>query len=494
MSDLSRQRPYAVFWWALAAGAFVWEFVRPLLSPPKRIMCAVRAPVAVPERRRTAADVAEYAGVLLVDAGPFLLAGLMVLAVRHGAHTRAAGLALGVLLAPEALFVLEESLRPPAEPTPGCLPEPSPYRPFLVALHWITSPAALVVLAGIAGARTRPDRGSLWRLAAAVAAVLAAVPLLPLVPPLADRLAGPALSAYGTPRYALAGGGFAHVLDLDQGRVEPAELYVGRRVAVVQALAPAGEPGHYYASVVSHGEAWATHYSPRGSTSRLHRLRVNAQGDVELGEPVSGRMRGIVHDLAVSPRGRIAYVRNAHVAGDDKQFTGVLGPRREWQVQGHSLYWLDEHRLALPGEPQVAGLQTALDTRLPPGDRRALGRAVAPRDGWNTHVLPLPDGRTLRASGRSVAIFDGAAPVRTVLTLTCGEVDGMALAPGGRHVLVRGYDASTMPHPMTGETPTPDPAKAPCGVTMYELIRADLDAGSHTVVWRGDSAGGDLAW
>ncbi|MGI5270945.1 hypothetical protein ACQEUU_17450 [Nonomuraea sp. CA-218870] len=493
MSDLSRRRPYAVFWWALAAGAFVWEFVRPLLFPPRTILCPVQGPVPVPEPRRTAADVAEHAGVLLVDAGPFLLAGLMVLAVRHGAHTRAAGLALGVLLAPEALFFLEELLRPPAEPMPGCLPEPSPYRPALVALHWVTSPAALVVLAGIAGARVRPDRGSLWRLAAAVAAVLVAVPLLPLVPALVDRLAGPALSADGAPRYALAGGGLVHVLDLERGRVEPAQLYVGRRVAVVRALVPAGEPGHYYASVVSHGEAWATHYSPRGSTSRLYRLRVDADGAAELGQPVSGRMKGIVHDLAVSPGGRIAYVRSAHVAGDDTWFTGVLGPRREWRVQGHSLHWLDQHRLALPSEPQANG-ETVLDTRLPSADRRALGRAAAPGDEWKAHVLRLPDGRALRASGRSVALFDGATQVRTVLTLACGEVDGMALASGGRHVLVRGYDASTMPHPMTGETPTPDPARAPCGVTMYELIRADLDTGSHTVVWRGDNAGGDLAW
>ncbi|MEV4170687.1 hypothetical protein [Nonomuraea sp. NPDC049709] len=501
------RRAQPVFWWWLAAAYALWELVLPLLDPPRRIVCAGMPTVhRVGPARRAAADVAEVIGDAVYLAGPFLLAAIAVFVARHdGARVplRVAALGFGLLALPEVLVVVEELLAPPAEPPPGCLPEPTPaaFRILSITLSWVVSPLTLVLPAGAAGTRIRPDRGSVVRLVAAAVAVVLLVPAVRVLP---EWLAGPPLADDGTPRYAVLGNGMPETVDLVTGRIADEYLpYLGKRVAQVQAVAATRQPGEYVASVrLARGpDEW----SPRGHVSRLHRLTVDADGKAKLGESLTGRLTGIVDRLAVSREGRVAYARRTE--GRDRQeqsYAGVLGPRREWPAKTYGLYWRDAHTLALPDDLHVTPLtpgsatgpfewwEAGIDVRLPPSDPRSTAaRVPAPReDGAHTLPLPLPDGRTLRVRHGSyeqrsqLLLYEGDRTVATVLTLDCGDIVSLAVEPSGRHVLI-GKDNEN--DQVAGHNP--------CGGRDYELLRVSLAAGfRQEVVWRGDSSVHGLTW
>jgi hypothetical protein len=460
----------------------------------------------VSDARRAAADVAAVIGDVLYSAAPFLLVMIAVFAARqHGARVPlgVAALGLGILALPEALVVVEELLAPPGGPPPGCLPEPPPvlFRILSIALSWIVSPLPLVLLAGMAGAHVRPDRGSVLRLTAAIAVVALLVPAVRILP---EWLAGPPVAGDGTPRYAVLGNGMLETVDLPTGRIAHTYMpYLGRRVAQVQEVAATRQPGEYVVSVrlVSGQEEW----SPRGVVSRLHRLTVDTDGQAKLGEALTGRLTGMVNHVVVSPAGRIAYTRQTE--GRDRQrksYAGVLDPHREWPTKSSGLYWRDAHTLALPDDLGVTPItpgsatgpfewwEAAIDVRLPPSDPRSTkGRVPAPREaGGHTLPHPLPEGRTLRVrhggdeEKSQVLLYEGDRKVATVLTLDCGDVVSLAADPSGRHVLI-GKDNQN--ESVAGYRP--------CGGTSYELLRLSLATGfPHKVVWRGETSVHGLTW
>ncbi|MGN9782570.1 hypothetical protein ACTMTF_14150 [Nonomuraea sp. ZG12] len=501
------KRIQPVFWWWLAASYAVWEIFRPILVPPRRITCFGMPTVhPVSDARRAAADVAEMIGDVLYSAAPFLLVVIAVFATRHhGARVplRVAALGLGILALPEALVIVEELLAPPGGPPPGCLPEPPPalLRILSIALSWVVSPLTLVLLAGAAGTRVRPDRGSVLRLIGAIGVVALLVPAVLILP---GRLAGPPVADDGTPRYAVLGNGMPETVDLLTGRVAHAYLpYLGRRVAQVRAIAATPQPGEYVVSVrLASGQ---DEYSPRGHVSRLHRFTVDADGQAKLGEALSGRLTGMVNHVVVSPEGRIAYTRATEDRDRQaKSYAGVLGPHREWPAKTYGLYWRDAHTLALPDDLGVTPItpgsatgpfewwEAAIDVRLPPSDPRSTkGRVPAPREaGSHTLPLPLPGGRTLRVRHGSyeersqVLLYEGDRKVATVLTLDCGDIVSLAADPFGRHVLI-GKDNEN--ESVAGHNP--------CGGKSYELLRLSLAAGfGHKVVWRGDTSVHGLTW
>ncbi|WP_336204999.1 hypothetical protein [Nonomuraea sp. LPB2021202275-12-8] len=230
---------------------------------------------------------------------------------------------------------------------------------------------------------------------------------------------------------------------------------------------------------------------------------------------MTGKLREAITRITVSPEGRIAYAREVAKGHDTSSFAGVLDPGREWPARTRGLYWRDAHTLGLPedvlhetgardsaGQLTVTTREAVIDVRLPAADPRATSeRVAAPRGlpGYD-RVVPLPDGRTLRALGSEAAkvtVHDGDRPMGAALTLGGGgRIESMALAPGGDHLLVS-----------TSVQVSPPSEESPSGTSTYELVRVDLrpvtgravtgegDLGlPRTVVWRGSEHVGELAW
>ncbi|RBQ15003.1 hypothetical protein DP939_38115 [Spongiactinospora rosea] len=495
------------FWWWVAAAYALWEPVGEMLWPPRWVWCAgSREFHPVGPVREAVAEVAERIGDEVWAAGPFLLIVIAVFVRRHqGVRVPLwiAVLGFGLILLPDVLLAVEELLDPPPSPPPGCLPEPRPLwiRVPSIALSWVLSPLTPALLAGMAGAGVRPDRGALWRLGAATVVVLLLAQAARVVP---AWLAGPPVADDGTPRYAVLANGWPETLDLSTGRtVHDGPLLPGRGRAPLQAVAATGRPGEYVASVEvrSGRDDW----SPRGVISRLHRLTVDAGGRGKLGEALTGRLKGAIDRIVVSPEGRVGYARSTEDRDrQQRSYAGVLGPHREWPAKSYRLYWRDAHTLALPDELGVTSFvpgsptgpyfwwEAAIDVRLPPSDPRSLkGRVLAPQEaGAHTLPLPLPGGRTLRVRGggyqdpSQVLLYEGARKVATVLTLPCGDVISMAADPTGRNVLV-GKDNGN------GR----GAGERPCGGTNFEVLRLGLTPGyPHRTVWRGASSVHDLTW
>ncbi len=509
VSTLGPQRRHPVFWWWLAASYALWEVIWEVLTPPRRVMCA-GPPILNPVGpvRRTVAEVAEAAAGVLYLAGPFLLAMIALFVARRDdarVHLMAAVLGFGLVASPEVLAVAAEVLRPPAEPPPGCLPDPAPFRVLPVVLSWVISPLTMILLAGAAGTRVRPDRGSVLRLVAALGVIVLVVQAVRILP---ERLAEPPVADDGTPRYALLPGGHLETVNLETGRIAHEYMpYLGRGITQIKAVAATREPGEYVVSVTLRRgqDTW----SPRGVVSRVHRLTVDADGQAKLGTALSGKLNGSVDRIVVSPEGRIAYSRRTEDRDHNQTtYVGVLDPDVEWRAAAYGFYWRDAHTLVLPDDIHFTGVtyppkpelvkawEGALDVRLPASDPPAAAVLVgAPRDnGSHTLPHPLPDGRTLRVRQGSyeqpseLLLYDGDRKVATVLTLSCGEIVSMALDRSGRHLLV-------------GKDNENDSAAGnrPCGGKNHELLRVGLTptaAGAfpHRVVWRGDTYVGGFTW
>ncbi len=498
-----------MFWWWLAASYALWEIVWDVLTPPRHVTC-VGPPTLHPVGpvRRTIADVAEVASGELYSAGPFLLAMIALFVARRDSarvHLMAAVAGFGIVALPEVLAVAAEVLRPPVEPPPGCLPDPEPFRVLPVVLAWVISPLTMILLAGAAGTRVRPDRGSVLRLVAALGVIVLVVQAVRILP---ERLAAPPVADDGTPRYALLTAGHLETVDLDTGRIAHEYMpYLGRRVTPINAVAATREPGEYVVSVTLRQgqDSW----SPRGFVSRVHRLTVDADGRAKLGQALSGRLNGSVDRIVLSPEGRIAYSRRTEDRDHEQTtYVGVLDPDVEWRAAAYGFYWRDAHALVLPGDIHFTGVtypprpelvkawEGALDVRMPASDSPSAATLVrAPRDnGSHTLPHPLPDGRTLRVRQGSyeqpseLLLYDGDRKVTTVLTLSCGEIVSMALDRSGRHLLV-GKDNEN----------DSTAGNRPCGGKDYELLRVGLTptaAGAfpHRVVWRGETYVGGFTW
>lgn len=509
VSTLGPRRRHPVFWWWLAASYALWEIIWEVLTPPRRVTCA-GPPILHPVGpvRRTAAEVAEVVAGVLYLAGPFLLMMIALFVARRDnarVHLTAAVLGFGLVALPEALAVAAEVLRPPMEPPPGCLPDPAPFRVLPVVLAWVVSPLTMILFAGAAGTRVRPDRSSVLRLVAALGMIVLVVQAVRILP---ERLAAPPVADDGTPRYALLTGGYLETVNLDTGRTAHGYMpYLGRRMTQIEAVAATREPGEYVVSVTLRQgqDTW----SPRGFVSRIHRLRVDADGQAKLGQALSGRLNGSVDRIVVSPEGRIAYSRRTEDRDHNQtSYVGVLAPDVEWRAAAYGFYWRDAHTLVLPADIHFTGVtyppkpelvkawEGALDVRLPASDPSAAAVLIrAPRDnGSHTLPHPLPDGRTLRVRQGSyeqpseLLLYDGDRKVATVLALSCGEIVSMALDRSGRHLLV-GKDNEN--DSVAGNRP--------CGGKNYELLRVGLTptaAGAfpHRVVWRGGTYVGGFTW
>ncbi|MEV5412621.1 hypothetical protein AB0K60_27780 [Thermopolyspora sp. NPDC052614] len=466
------------FFWSAAVILSLWELlVEPLFTEVVMVACTSAVSLDFP-RPGPGARLANSLGDWLAWLQPVLLALAAVWAIRSSARsgvaaprTRgsggAAGLGRGVSLLPVTLglaaavlpYALTETgdlLTPPMslgwrECLDAQLPTPSFVVPGMI-LTWLLSPAAMVLLAGITGAGNRPRLTDVRNTALAVAVVVAAV-VLP------DVLAGPPYSADGTPRYAVVGWGRSYVIDLESGEAldllpRATQTYVQYDLVVRDV-----EPGRYVAAI---SVPWSDRF-------RLYRLSVNADGQVTLGERLTPTLKGTVNGLAVSPEGRIAYGRLA----DGAEFAGTL--EREWPVNGYHLQWLDARTLLLPDHRGPVNTMATLDV-----DTGAIREVAAPATHEPSHAtLPLPGGRQLRALGwptRTLALYEGTRLIKNILTVDCGHIEALALAPTGRHVMV-GLDreADEMDR-------SPIAGLPPCGGARAQLLRLDLETGTTQVV------------
>ncbi|MGW3346556.1 hypothetical protein ACWDA3_24855 [Nonomuraea rubra] len=492
----------------MAASYALWQIGWEVLAPARRFACA-GSPLSNSARsvRRAAAEAAELVAAVLYLAGPFLLAVIALYVARRGhtrVHVMAVAAGFGLVALPEALAVAGELLGPPAEPSPGCPPDPGPFRALPMALAWVVSALALIMLAG-AGTRGRPGRGEVLRLVAALGVIVLVVQAVRLLP---GRPAAPPVAADGTPRYALLPGLHLETVNLDTGRVAHQYLPEQRgRITQIRAVAATPQPGEYVVSVTL--RQGRDDWSPRGSVSRIHRLTVDADGRAKLGRALSGRLNGDVGRIAVSPGGRVAYSRSTEDRDHNRTaYVGVLGPAAEWQTSPSGFYWRDAHTLVLPDDLHFTGVtyppkpelvkswEGGLDVRRPASNPPAAAVLVrAPRNsGSFTLPHPLPDGRTLRVHPGSyeqpseLVLYDGDRKVATVLSLSCGEILSMAVDRSGRHLLV-GKDNEN------GEAA----GNRPCGGKDHEVLRVGLTPAAggafpHRVVWRGDTYPGGLTW
>ncbi|WP_068922018.1 hypothetical protein [Planobispora rosea] len=458
----------ATFFWSAAVLLSLWElFGEPMFAEVTTVVCTSGAPLEMPPPGPLA-EAAEFLGDRLTLLEPVLLAMAASWAIRSRVRpgvampgralaASPAVLGLAVALLPTALAEAEDRLSPEPplwwrECLEAQLPSPSYAVPRLL-LAWLLSPAAMVVLAGIAGAGIRPRLTDLRNAGtAAVAIVLAA--LLP------GALAGLPDNADGTPRYAVVGGwDMPYVLDLESG--EPVSRLPGatRTYARYDLVVRDTEPGHYVAALTS----------PTGRYFRLYRLTMAPDGRVTVGERLTPTLEGTVNGLAVSSEGRIAYSRMTD--GDD--YVGTL--EREWPASGHGLQWLDARTLALPGHSVPVKTLAALDV----GTGEIRNVAAPAEHEFTRPLLVLPDGRQLRALGwptRTLVLHEGTRLVKKVLALDCGHIESLALAPTGRHLLV-GVDreAEEMDR-------TPLAGLPPCGGAASQLLRLDLESGDARVV------------
>ncbi|MEU8147099.1 hypothetical protein [Nonomuraea sp. NPDC048901] len=463
------------FFWSAAVALSLWKLlVVPLLTETVMVTCGSAGPMDWPQPV-PAAQVAGVLGDWVVWLQPVLLALTACWAIRsrprrgpdasRGSSLLPVTLGLVVALLPAALDEAEDRLSPDLPfAWQECLHAQVPPSSFVAArliLAWLLSPAAMVLLAGIAG--IRPRLTELRAAGLAVAAVVLAA-FLPAV------LIGLPVNADGTPRYALAGVGRPYVLDLESG--EPVSLLpqatptYGQYDLIVRDT----EPGHYVAALTS----------PSGRYSRLYRLSMGDDSRITVGERLTPTLEGMVNGLAVSAEGRIAYGRMT----DKASFAGTL--EREWPVSGYGLQWLDARILVLPGHSVPAGAVATIDV-----GTGAIGEVAAPAEHEYTRpLLPLPGGRQLRALGwptRTLVLHEGTRLVRKVLDLDCGHIQSLALDPTGHNVLV-GVDreAAEMDRSPLAGLP-------PCGGARSQLLRLDLETG-HTQVVPGEQDPFVQAW
>lgn len=475
----------AKFFWAAAVMLSLWELLaEPMFAQVVTIVCGGGLPLDMP-RPGVAAEAAEFLGEWLALLQPALLALAAAWALRPRAQdglrvippvrsqgrgglwavpwvigprgrTGAAWMGLAVALLPTALAEAEDRLSP--EPPfwwRECLEDqltpPSFVVPRLV-LACLLSPAAMVLLAGLAGAGIRPRLTDL-RNAVTAAVVVALAALLPGV------LIGPPHNTDGTPRYAVAGPALPYVLDLETGEPVSRLPRATRTYAQYALVVRDKEPGHYVAALTS----------PSGRYFRLYRLAMEADGRVTVGERLTPTREGTVNGLAVSPEGRIAYGRMT----DGASYVGTL--EREWPAGGYGLQWLDGRTLALPSHGAPGNTLATLDV----GTGAIRGVAAPAGHEPSRPLLVLPGGRQLRVLGwpaRTLVLHEGTRLVRKVLTLDCGHIESLALAPTGRHLLV-GVDreADEMDRSPLAGLP-------PCGGAAAEILRLDLESGETRVV------------
>ncbi|NRQ37309.1 hypothetical protein HII36_36560 [Nonomuraea sp. NN258] len=462
-------RAVKVFW-ASAVALSLWELLaEPLFTEIVRIMCVSGGPLEFPQPN-SAARAAGVLGAVVTPLQPLLLALIGIWAIRslhRAAAVPPAGRARGVSLLPATLGMVAALLPTAlsvavdllmAEPSlmwRECLEDQLPAPSFAVPrqiLAWLLSPAAMVLLAGLAGAGRWPRPADLRDTGLAVAAVVLAA-FLPGV------LLGPPANADGTPRYALVGGYRPYVLDLESGKPVRLLPKASRVYAQYEFVVRDTEPGRYVAALTS----------PTQRYFRLYRLSMGLDGRVTMGERLTPTIKGTISGLAVSPEGRVAYGRLL----DGRRFTGTLD--REWPVSGYGLQWLDDETLALPEHGVAANALATLDV-----GTGTIGQVAAPPEHEFTRpVLPLPGGRMLRALGwptRTLVVHEGTRLVKKVLALDCGHIERLALAPDGRHALV-GVDrqADEMER-------TPLAGLPACGGARTRLLRVDLETGDSQVV------------
>lgn len=466
------------FFWSAAVALSLWELLAvPLFSEVVLVTCSSAAPMEFP-RPGPAARMAWRLADWLAWLQPVLLTLAAAWAIRSLPRTGAAppgssrfgdvarpgrgavwlpvALGLAAALLPHALNAIADWLTPPASLAwRECVAEQLPTPSFLVPrliYAWLLSPAAMVLLAGIAAAGGRPRAAEVRNAALAVAVVVAAV-VLPGV------LAGPPTNADGTPRYAVAGTGRPYVLDVESGEAVDLLPRATRVYLHYDLVVRDVEPGRYVAAISS----------PSGRYFRLYRLSMDADGQVTVGERLTPTIKGMVNGLAVSPEGRIAYGR----LEDGSSYAGTL--EREWPVSGYRLQWLDARTLLLPEHSVPANTVATLDV-----DTGAIREIPAPAEHeFGRTILPLPGGRQLRALGwptRTLVLHEGTRLIRKVLAVDCGHIESLALAPTGRHVLV-GLDreAEEMDRSPLAGLP-------PCGGDPTQVLRVDLETGASQIV------------
>ncbi|TKK89623.1 hypothetical protein FDA94_09580 [Herbidospora galbida] len=369
------------------------------------------------------------------------------------AHLRAARWAFVVALTAVALVSLDLNPVPLDECTMRQFGLTPRSMSLTALLTWAQSPILPLLVAGAVAAQARPG----WSV---VALPLAAVLVIAALPIVKDRAAkiylGPALTADGTHRYALLnsyaepknwsdGTGELYVVDLTTGRISDV-VWPPRSLdsATFTAVTRDREAGHYVTAVLG----------PRGRSSRLHRLTVNADGKAMLRESLTPPLAGIVAGVAVSGTGRVAYGRAVDVNGVRRYFTGAIGPKGERPSEA----------------PDVL-------TRTSP-----------------TEII-LPDGRHLAvhttSPTRTIGVHRGDRKLATILTAG-NRIMSMALDATGTALLV----GMENPQPLLDSSHSPD----------YQIVRVDLRALNENpeaagdlnlprhVVWEGREPPADLAW
>ncbi|GAA0385838.1 hypothetical protein Acor_26760 [Acrocarpospora corrugata] len=442
--------------WSAAVGLSVWELlVEPMFAEVRTVVCSGGVPFDM-ARPSLLAEAAEFLGERLALLQPILLALVALWAVRSRVRIGPAALGLAVAVLPAALAEAGNLLSPEPpfwwrECLEAQLSPPSFAVPRLV-LAWLVSPATMVLLAGIARAGIRPRLTDLRNAGIAVV-VVGLVALLPGV------LSGLPVNADGTPRYVVAGGGIPYVLDLESGEPVSRLPRATRTYAQASVIVRDAEPGHYVAAFSS----------PLGRYFRLYRMTMGADGRITVGERLTPTLEGMANGLAVSAEGRVAYARMT----DTASFVGTL--EREWPFSGYGLQWLNAGTLALPSHSVPASTLATLDV----GTGVIRDVAAPVEHEFTRPLLVLPGGRQLRVLGwpaRTLVLHEGTRLVRKVLTLDCGHIESLALAPTGRHLLV-GVDreAEEMDRSPLAGLP-------PCGGAAAQLLRLDLESGETQVV------------
>ncbi|MEV7009698.1 hypothetical protein [Streptosporangium sp. NPDC051022] len=539
------RQPYALFWWCLALALTVWslaetalvEFV-PELGLTETINCSWGGIEPIPDWKWALSGRISEASSFLQLAIPVVLGLCVWLIDRRGdgrprVHLWTAFAGIGLIVLGH-LLQLAQGLVDLMPEDAGCSVDPAIFDVIPPErLAWTFAPALLLLAGAWAGVRVpapRPRSRPRWRpiVAAAVAVAVAVVAVVVVVvrqaagPPGAPRPA-----ADGTPRHALVLSGDRLVLLELDGNAEPEPIAAPDRVFYqYTAIARDVVPGRYVAAVTTAGKG------ARGErSSRIYRIVVDGNG-AAAGERIGGDLRGIVGDLAVSPRGRVAYSRVVGTPDDSTEvgatFVGLVDSRGEWAMpkgRGASdfltarlgLHWRDADTLVFRAVPPGARSPhlVALDTRRPSADPPAV---------TTIHTMEaLKEGRALSVpGGNRILLLEGMAgawdqklllleppakrPVGTVLGSGCTAIVAFTLDASGRYLLVA---EDNVMNTLVGNPPRPECEDMP----PYGLLRVDLRASPEPVtsapvypgedptpnlprrvVWQGTRLLSDIAW
>uniref|UniRef100_UPI0013B3949B hypothetical protein n=1 Tax=Nonomuraea lactucae TaxID=2249762 RepID=UPI0013B3949B len=355
--------------------------------------------------------------------------------------------------------------------------------------------------------RARSPHRSWWPVlvAAGLAAATVGVAVFAVRLPAGEPVAR--LTPEGTPRHALALlGDRLAVLDLVTGAA-PAPMAAPDPVFFqYTAITRDTRPGAYLAAVTTAGDG-----AFGGRSSRVYRIVMDGEGGAAIGEQVGGDLDGMVLDLAVSPRGQIAYSRVAAVPGDTlaigTTFVGLVRPRREWAAPGGQgvtfprkgelgLHWRDAATLAFHAVPPSARAPRllALAVARPGSDLLAAEELYAMEEDSDGTGLTVPGGTAMavsRAGGRAdltqeILVFEPSAkrpassPAVPAFATGCGAIQGFTSDRAGRHLLV----AVDRSHPACGNG------------AGRELVRVDLrqPAAPGHRLWQGDQPVSAVVW